>query len=487
MRGLRLAVGGLLVTSALTATAGAALAAPDPKVTLCHRTDSNTNPYVEITVSVNAANGALGHGNGDHTQHTGPIYDPTLKAKHIKWGDIIPPYTYSAGSYPGLNYTAGGAALLARHCNYVGPDLAMDKIGPATAAPGDAVTYTLTVTNQPGADATYGDITVTDTPDPGLTNGTLTPAANPGDWNCTGLTCTSSTVVLQPGESVSFKASFTIDPAFTTPGTVNDVADVDTPGDTDPSNNDDDASTSVSAAPVNPTVNPFVLSAKCSATVGKVDWTLNNPGANATASGFTVHGVSGTPAPDPLNSGDDATFTTDPPGATQVYVNGTVSAQSVDSNHVSFSDNCTPTVLPTQANPAVSGQHACKTGISVVLSNFGGTASARFAVTKPNGSTQVVTVRPDAMVKKTYAVKEDTTGTVSVTSPGLAKKSFTFKKNCSKVLGEKTVKTPPKGPSVLPFTGSPTQRLADAGLVLLVTGSYLVSLGRRRRLAHTQI
>ncbi len=38
---------------------------PDPKITICHGTGSATNPFVEITVSVNAETGELtgGHGN----------------------------------------------------------------------------------------------------------------------------------------------------------------------------------------------------------------------------------------------------------------------------------------------------------------------------------------------------------------------------------------------------------------------------------------
>src|SRR5450756_162598 len=67
-------------------------------VTLCHATGSNTNPYVEITVSVNAAGIA-----GGHADHTGPIWDSTLKASDIQWGDIIPAFTFSDFSYPGLN------------------------------------------------------------------------------------------------------------------------------------------------------------------------------------------------------------------------------------------------------------------------------------------------------------------------------------------------------------------------------------------------
>ena len=56
-------------------------AAADPKVTLCHATGSETNPYVQITVAAAAAyNGHLGsdHQNGE---------------------DIIPSFTYKGETY----------------------------------------------------------------------------------------------------------------------------------------------------------------------------------------------------------------------------------------------------------------------------------------------------------------------------------------------------------------------------------------------------
>src|SRR5215468_2094575 len=57
---------------------------PEHKVTLCHATDSHSNPYVRITVDV----AAVLH-NG-HDGHNGPVFYPAIP-KHTKWGDIIPP------------------------------------------------------------------------------------------------------------------------------------------------------------------------------------------------------------------------------------------------------------------------------------------------------------------------------------------------------------------------------------------------------------
>jgi hypothetical protein len=111
-------IGGMLM--ALFASVGvlSASAAPEPKVTLCHRTGSETNPYVEITVNQNAVwNGtvAIGHGT-----HTGPIF-PDTAGQPPKWGDIIPAFTADPNNYPGLNDTAQGKAILANDCKIPTP------------------------------------------------------------------------------------------------------------------------------------------------------------------------------------------------------------------------------------------------------------------------------------------------------------------------------------------------------------------------------
>lgn len=105
-----------LVIGAALAAPSAALAtrpAPDHKVTICHRTNSDTHPYVVETVDIASS----GHLKGGHdTQHEGPIWDPTLKAQKLEWGDIIPPYTYGDFVYAGQNWSAEGEAMLRNDC-----------------------------------------------------------------------------------------------------------------------------------------------------------------------------------------------------------------------------------------------------------------------------------------------------------------------------------------------------------------------------------
>ena len=89
--------------------ANAAKSSGTQKVTLCHRTNSETNPYVRITVSISSVVKSSGHDG-----HNGPVFRAGLKAAKIKWGDIIPSFTYttksgSSATYAGRNWPAGSA------------------------------------------------------------------------------------------------------------------------------------------------------------------------------------------------------------------------------------------------------------------------------------------------------------------------------------------------------------------------------------------
>lgn len=80
------------------------------KVAICHGTGSNGNPYV-------GANADKTADAGGHDGHNGPIWFPGIA---VPWGDIIPPFDYSGGHYPGKNWTTQGQAILNNECSVKG-------------------------------------------------------------------------------------------------------------------------------------------------------------------------------------------------------------------------------------------------------------------------------------------------------------------------------------------------------------------------------
>jgi hypothetical protein len=113
----------LLVALATSAVAGES-SGKDNKgakatVTICHRTNSDKHPYVQISVG---AKGALKGHAGHHAAKV--VWGPKLKAAHERWGDIIPAFDVGGTHFDGLNLgTEGGAngdtsgqSILDAHC-----------------------------------------------------------------------------------------------------------------------------------------------------------------------------------------------------------------------------------------------------------------------------------------------------------------------------------------------------------------------------------
>jgi hypothetical protein len=121
-----LAAVGALALSAMYLVRPANATQGDPhKVIICHRTDSEKNPYVRIDVDVASVDGDAGndHGKGDHLlEHTGAVWAGPDTPKEPKWGDIIPPF-YDDGvtptGYPSLNWNDAGKAIFDNGCNPV--------------------------------------------------------------------------------------------------------------------------------------------------------------------------------------------------------------------------------------------------------------------------------------------------------------------------------------------------------------------------------
>lgn len=139
------------------------------KVTICHRTDSYSNPYVVNTPDISSS----GHLTGGHdTEHEGPLWYAEIP-QGTEWGDIIPPYTYTDDdgnvfNYPGQNWTAEGQAIWEsgphkRACalpKVYNPSIDVSKTCPNSAAIGETISYSITVRNT--GDEPLEDVVVND-------------------------------------------------------------------------------------------------------------------------------------------------------------------------------------------------------------------------------------------------------------------------------------------------------------------------------------
>src|SRR5687767_6292146 len=91
-RWLKVAGAAMLVAVSVPLTGGVSSAsigsdAEDRRITICHRTASQTNPYVVISPSKMSIVKEAGHDS-----HEGPVFP--AEGADGKWGDIIPPFAY---------------------------------------------------------------------------------------------------------------------------------------------------------------------------------------------------------------------------------------------------------------------------------------------------------------------------------------------------------------------------------------------------------
>ncbi len=133
----------------------------DCKVTICHRTAAENNPYVRITVDQDAVDGDLANdnGQGDHyLEHTGPVYP--LRGEDGKWGDIIPAIE---NLHSGLNWDAAGQAIYNNDCQLpptvVQESTAHYDISPCLVNTASTDVIHVTVTNT--ADLSHDSVTYT--------------------------------------------------------------------------------------------------------------------------------------------------------------------------------------------------------------------------------------------------------------------------------------------------------------------------------------
>jgi uncharacterized repeat protein (TIGR01451 family) len=157
---LRAAAAITLAAAAMPLAAGAATASQggdDHKVTLCHRTNAENNPYVVITID---KAGVFKTGHDGHDE--GGVYQPGDKANGVRWGDIIPAFDYYAspqdetagtrGHYDGLNNTAAGLDVLANGCQVPGEGEQPEPSGSLSGSCVDDAFVVTGTTDEDGAD-----------------------------------------------------------------------------------------------------------------------------------------------------------------------------------------------------------------------------------------------------------------------------------------------------------------------------------------------
>lgn len=139
----------------------------EENITICHRTNSNANPYIIITTDASGQNGGTDHLH----EHEGPLWNADLKKQKIEWGDVIPPppgQTEGSQAYEEL-LDGGGTfeAFLENGCS-VPPvpthDVTLDKVTTGGSAPSADTEFTFTVVCESGAATSPVNVAAEDDP-----------------------------------------------------------------------------------------------------------------------------------------------------------------------------------------------------------------------------------------------------------------------------------------------------------------------------------
>jgi hypothetical protein len=428
------------------------LRAPVEKVTICHRTNSRTNPYNQVAV---AASGAV----SGHADHTGPVFAPDVE----DWGDIVPP---TEPDLPrGLNWPEG-RAILENGCE-AEPDpgpLPAAAIGDV-ACVGTNPSVVVTVTNDAEATAPATFTILVD----GVVVETVE-AVPPGG---------SRTVTLGgAGLAVQENQVFTI--VVQSGGEVIQARVV-----------------TADCAPGPPPVG-IVAGLACADGAARATVTLTNNGAVPVEVTATVDGVA------------VGTAVVVGPGATEVgsadlspYEDQTIDASVIVDGTVAATYTVTPNCVPAQASPRVrvAGQECPPPTTTVTLANTGAPDSRVVFVIRINGRI-VQTSAPlyggdSTTIVGDLARFEDRTVAVELRANGEVLGSRTIRVDCvqpaaapdpavapDSVVGPDSAVPPPAaGPAALPSVGDDVSGNALAlGLGLVAVGSLLVVASRRRGL-----
>ena len=152
-------IGAVALVAAVSSGGVEATQRNDDNVTICHRTNSVTNPYTRNTVDPSSVDGS---GNNDHTSHLGPVFDQNASYppphNGDQWGDIIPPHPGNS-----LNWNAAGIAIYNNDCEVPESTPTSTPTRTATVTKTPSPTATNTSTNTATATST-ATATVTNTP-----------------------------------------------------------------------------------------------------------------------------------------------------------------------------------------------------------------------------------------------------------------------------------------------------------------------------------